>query len=116
MPPKRPIDAVEGASEHKPPEAKKVKAKDSVEKENLAEDLYNYCNNRFTTDDTFQKEDLFDSNLFPDRKTETLRPVLQNLVDRKLFKICGGSSGPVSWRLVNRSQAAKCVILRWLMI
>ncbi|KAL9617334.1 MAG: hypothetical protein Q9160_007864 [Pyrenula sp. 1 TL-2023] len=111
MPPKRRLDSIGGASMDKPPEPKRAKAEVPVEVERLAEALYNYCNNRFTTDDTIQKEDLFDSNIFPERKSEIMRPCLQYLTDRKLFKIQRDSSRAVSWRIVNRAQAAKYSLL-----
>lgn len=73
----------------------------------LAEDLYNYCNNSFTSDDTIRKEDLLESNIFPDKKLETMRPIIQYLVDRKLFKMWRDPERGITWKLVDRAQAAK---------
>lgn len=109
MPPKRPIESVEGSSEVKQPDTKQSKKEFSVEAKQLGEDLYNYCNNRFTSDDTIYREDLLESNLFPDKKLETMRPTIQYLIDRKLFKMWKDPERGMTWKIIDRAQAAKYV-------
>ncbi|KAL1976471.1 hypothetical protein VTN31DRAFT_2753 [Thermomyces dupontii] len=75
--------------------------------EELASELYEQCQNKFSTAHLFYQEDLLNLGVIPNRNVELLLACVQYLVERNLFRMHEDRDNRLAWKLISQEDAER---------
>ena len=73
----------------------------------VATSLYEWCRKNRDPEDVLVQDDLFQSDVIPNKDIHVLLEATQILVNEHLFKIHDVRGGGIGWKLVSEERAAK---------
>jgi RNA polymerase Rpc34 subunit len=73
----------------------------------MATELYNWCRQNYDEDHIFSQKDLLEGDIISNRNPDLLRPIVQALIDQRLFRTHELRGGGLGWKIVSHGSAEK---------